>query len=270
MNLGDSLYGPLDPAGTATILQDLDVVSIRGNEDRMVLDAHTGDRDEDHLCEEVTGTGVLPRSMTGVMARLPADGMEMTLCGHSHTPRTLSLPDGRLVVNPGSVGLPAYIDDHPLRDALVPKRGGTRSDADISGSAGVRALSPDYRLSPEHPFPAAILDVLSAYRWLQCQGYPPSNVVLGGESYTTRADKDPLLTPTQCRFTASLYVGDAPLDTPLLRPSEMDLSGLPPMWIHVGDHEILLSDAERLAHRAVDAGLDVEFKVWPGLRGEPL
>jgi acetyl esterase/lipase len=177
--------------------------------------------------------------------------------------------------------------------------------ARISSSAGVRAFSLDYRLAPEHPFPAAIEDTLEAYRWLLGQGYTPSRLVLGGESsggglalqallsmqgeglplprvafflspvtdwsgldgesYSTRATLDPLVSLAQCRFTASQYVGDHPPETPLLRPAEMDLTGLPPMWIQVGDHEVLLSDAERLAQRASDAGVPVDFKVWPGL-----
>jgi len=177
--------------------------------------------------------------------------------------------------------------------------------ARVSASAGFLAFSPDFRLSPEFPFPFAIEDVLSAYRWIQSQGYPPARVVLGGESsggglalqallsmkergielpraafflspvtdwtridgesYGTRASTDPLLSPAQCRFTAGLYVGESPEDTPLLRPAEMDLSGLPPMWIQVGDREILLSDSERLARNAAKAGVDVEFKAWPGL-----
>jgi len=137
------------------------------------------------------------------------------------------------------------------------------------------------------------------------KGYPPSQVILGGESsggglalqslvamkeeelerpraafflspvtdwvgfdgasYTTRAHKDPILFVQQCQYTAAQYVGNEPETTPLLRPTEMDLSGLPPMWIQVGDHEILLSDAERLAQRAAAAGVDVCYKVWPGL-----
>jgi monoterpene epsilon-lactone hydrolase len=177
--------------------------------------------------------------------------------------------------------------------------------ARISTSAGVRVLSPDYRLAPEHPFPAAVEDALSAYRWLLGQGYPASRLVLGGESsggglalqalltmkeegiplpvaafflspvtdwtgldgesYSTRAALDPLLNLAQCRFTASLYAGDAPGETPLLRPAEMDLTGLPPLWIQVGDHEVLLSDAERLAGRAAADGVEVDLKVWPGL-----
>ncbi|MFC1790874.1 alpha/beta hydrolase [Gemmatimonadota bacterium] len=177
--------------------------------------------------------------------------------------------------------------------------------ARISASAGVRFLSVDYRLAPEHPFPAAMEDVLSAYRWLLDQGYEPSRLVLGGESsggglalqallsmkreaiplpravfflspvtdwggldgesYMTRATLDPLISLSQCQFTASLYVGGHPEDTPLFRPTEMDLAGLPPVWIQAGDHEVLLSDAERLAERARDAGVDVDFRVWPGL-----
>jgi len=177
--------------------------------------------------------------------------------------------------------------------------------ARISGAAGVQVLSPEYRLSPEHPFPAAVEDVLSAYQHLRDQGYSPSRVAIGGESsggglalqalltmkergmelpaaafflspvtdwsrmdgdsYATRASQDPLLSLEQCRFTAAAYIGDAPLDTPLLRPFEMDLAGLPPMWIQVGDHEVLVSDSERLAQQASKAGLEVEFRVWPGL-----
>jgi len=177
--------------------------------------------------------------------------------------------------------------------------------ARVSAAAGVRAFSPEYRLSPQHPFPAAIEDVLAAYRWLQGEGYAPCRLGIGGESsggglalqallamkergmelpraafflspvtdwsrldgesYFTRAAKDPLLSLGQCRFTAAAYVGGNPRDTPLLSPAEMDLTGLPPMWIQVGDHEILLSDAQRLARRAAMAGVEVEFRVWPGL-----
>jgi len=177
--------------------------------------------------------------------------------------------------------------------------------ARISGSGGGRVFSAEYRLSPEHPFPAAILDVVAAYRWLQDSGYSPSDVVLGGDSsggglalqallamkeqgldlpkaafflspvtdwraldgdsYVTRARQDPLLTRAQCRFTAALYAGEHLDQSPLLKPLEMDLAGLPPMWIHVGDSEILLSDAERLARGAVEAGVEVELKVWTGL-----
>jgi acetyl esterase/lipase len=169
----------------------------------------------------------------------------------------------------------------------------------------VRVLSVDYRLAPEHPFPAAVEDVLVAYRWLLDQGCTPSHLVMGGESsggglalqallcmrrdgiplpcaafflspatdwagsdgesFAACAALDPLVSPSQCRFTATQYVGDHPRDAPLFRPAEMDLTGLPPMWIQVGDHEVLLSDAQRLAQNAEAAGVEVDFKVWPGL-----
>jgi acetyl esterase/lipase len=177
--------------------------------------------------------------------------------------------------------------------------------ARVSVSTGFRVLSPDYRLAPEHPFPAALEDTLQAYRWLLDQGVSHSRLVLGGESsggglalqallslkeqglpspvasfflspvtewfgldgesYSTRAALDPLVFRAMCDFTASQYVGDHPSDTPLLRPWAMDLTGLPPMWIQVGDYEVLLSDAQRLAEHAAEAGVAVDFKVWPGL-----
>jgi acetyl esterase/lipase len=177
--------------------------------------------------------------------------------------------------------------------------------ARISAVGGARVLSPDFRLAPEHAFPAALEDTKWAYRWLLDQGNTPSRIAIGGESsggglalqallsmkqermdlpgaalflspvtdwialdgesYSTRAAVDPLLSPSQCRHTASLYAGQAAEEEPLLQPTRLDLSGLPPMWIQVGDHEVLLSDAERLARRAGEAGVEVDFRVWPGM-----
>jgi acetyl esterase/lipase len=175
----------------------------------------------------------------------------------------------------------------------------------ISAAAGVRVLSLDYRLAPEHPFPAALEDTKSAYGWLVAQGHDPSQIVIGGESsggglalqallslkedgiplpssgfflspvtdwieldgdsFSTRAQLDPLVSLSQSHYTASLYVGGSSKETPLLQPAKMDLAGLPPLWIQVGDHEVLLSDAERLAQRAAEGGVPVDFKVWPGM-----
>ena len=177
--------------------------------------------------------------------------------------------------------------------------------ARVSEVTGARVLTLDFRLAPEHPFPAALEDTLAAYKWLLSQGITPARLVIGGESsggglalqallsmkgagiplpavafffspvtdwvgldgesYSTRAGLDPLVSLSQCLFTAPLYVGDPRSEDPLLRPTEMDLTGLPPMWIHVGDHEVLLSDSQRLAHRVAEEGVEVEFKVWPGL-----
>jgi acetyl esterase/lipase len=177
--------------------------------------------------------------------------------------------------------------------------------ARISAAAGFRVLSLDFRLAPEHPFPAALEDTLAAYRWLLTEGYAPGQIAVGGESsggglalqallamneeglplpaaafflspvtdwvdldgesYTSRANRDPLLSRPQCEFTAALYAGDHPAATPLLKPREMDLSGLPPMWVQAGDDEILLSDSQDLARRAGEDGVEVSFKAWPGM-----
>jgi len=177
--------------------------------------------------------------------------------------------------------------------------------ARLSATAQTPLLVLDYRLAPEHPFPAAIDDTLKTYQWLLEQGFSPNQVVIGGdsaggglaiqsllalresgqplpgagfamsppldwvhfdgESYQTRADVDPWITEQMCRFTGALYVGDNDPETPLLNPLRMDLTGLPPLCIHVGDQEVLLSDSTRLVERARSMGVEVQFKVWEGM-----
>ncbi len=177
--------------------------------------------------------------------------------------------------------------------------------ARVSAATDATVFVPAYRLAPEHPFPAAVHDTIAAYRWLRDEGYTAARIAFGGdsaggglalqalialrdegetppaaafcfspptdwvrfdgESYETRARVDPMNTLELCRFTAGLYVGDAPPDTPLLSPARHDLSGLPPLCIHVGDDEILLSDAVRFADRAAADGVEVVFRIWPGM-----
>jgi len=175
----------------------------------------------------------------------------------------------------------------------------------LSFYSKARILVLDYRLAPEYPFPASLQDALSAYRWLLNEGCSPEHIVFGGdsaggtlalqtllclrdegsplpagafllspvtdwiyfdgESYATRAHIDPWITLEMSKFTAGLYVGENDPETPLLSPVRMDLSGLPPLCIHVGDHEVLLSDSTRLAERAQATGVEVQIKVWPGM-----
>lgn len=177
--------------------------------------------------------------------------------------------------------------------------------ARLSASTQAALLVPDFRLAPEHPFPAALEDSLRAYRWLLDQGYTPDCLAIGGdsaggglalqtlialrdeesplpaaaffispvtdwtrldgESITTRASVDVCITPESHRFISPLYVGDNDPETPLLSPVHADLSGLPPLLVHVGDHEILLSDSTRLAENARAADVVVELEVWPGM-----
>ena len=176
--------------------------------------------------------------------------------------------------------------------------------AHIALACGLPVLLPDYRLAPEHPFPAALQDATAAYRWLLQQGHSPHQVVIGGDSaggglalaaatalrdaadplpaaivclspwcdlalsgdsLTTRAGADPLLSGETCTVWATWYAGPHDPASPLISPLNADLRGLPPMLIQVCDREILLSDSIRLAERAARAGVQATLEVWDGL-----
>lgn len=177
--------------------------------------------------------------------------------------------------------------------------------ARISLASGSKVLVPDYRLAPEHPFPAAVQDAVSAYRWLLDTGYSNDNLAIGGDSsggglalqtllmlkeegdalpsaafflspqtdwvrfdgksYSTRANVDFFYTSHLFSFTASQYVGDNDPEAPLLSPAHVDMAGLPPLCIHVGNDDVLLSDSVRFARRARESGVEVELKIWPAL-----
>lgn len=174
----------------------------------------------------------------------------------------------------------------------------------LARACGLTAVVPEYRLAPEHPFPAGLDDALAGYHALLASGLDPARIVLGGDSaggglalavllalrdagapspaaaillspftdltctgetLTTRAAIDPWLNPMFFDPLAQLYAGPHDRALPLLSPLFGDLRGLPPLRIHVGDHEVLLSDSTRLAERARAAGVDVAIEVWPEL-----
>ena len=118
--------------------------------------------------------------------------------------------------------------------------------ARLGRAGGMQVLFPEYRLAPEHPFPAAIDDVLAAWRWL-------------------RTDQDPISTPAMLRQFASDYLAGADPKTPLASPLFASLSGLPPLLVQVGTADLLLSDSERLAAAATEAGVDVRLEIDEGL-----
>jgi acetyl esterase/lipase len=173
--------------------------------------------------------------------------------------------------------------------------------ARLSAACEARAFAIDYRLAPEHPFPAAVEDAVTGYRWLLGQGVDPAGLAVAGdsagggltvatlvalrdagvplpaaavclspwtdmegigESARTRAAADPMIDGAHLADGAKLYLGGADPRSPLAAPLYADLSGLPPMLIHVGDAEVLLDDSTRLAERAKAAGVDVTLEVW--------
>ena len=174
--------------------------------------------------------------------------------------------------------------------------------ANISMAAGVRVLIIDYRLAPEHPHPAAVDDAVTAWRWLLRQGLDPARMAISGdsagggltfatlialrdagdplpacavpispwtemealsESWTTRAEVDPMVHIEGLKLMADWYLDGQDARTPLASPLHADLHGLPPIFVQVGDAEVLRDDATRIVERAKAAGVDATCEVIP-------
>ena len=173
--------------------------------------------------------------------------------------------------------------------------------AQLSMDSSARVLALDYRLAPEHPFPAPVEDAVASYRWLLNEGYDPARIALAGdsagggltvaalvqirylglpipaagvcvspwvdmeglgESMQTRAAADPMIGRESLMVSAKTYLGGCDPRAPLAAPLYADLRQLPPLLIQVGDAEVLLDDSTRLAGVAREAGVDVKMDVW--------
>ena len=173
---------------------------------------------------------------------------------------------------------------------------------DLARHAAARVLALDYRLAPEHPFPAAVEDALSAYRWLLETGTPSTEIVIAGdsagggltlstlvalradgadlpsagvllspwadlacdaESFLTNLETDPMVDQEGLTGLGEMYLAGQDAAEPLASPVHADLTGLPPLLIQVGEAEKLLDDATRLTDRARDAGVEVILERWP-------
>ena len=176
--------------------------------------------------------------------------------------------------------------------------------SDLARRAGTRLVTVDYRLAPEHPQPAAIQDAVAAYRGLLDSGAsastiavagesagaglaaallvalihaglpqptsavlmsPWADLTLSGDSINSKAALDPALTPEGLARRAADYVAGSDRTGELVSPIFADLTGLPPLLIQAGSHEILLDDAARLAARAAAADVAVTLEVTPGV-----
>ena len=174
----------------------------------------------------------------------------------------------------------------------------------LTRATGMDALAFDYRLAPEHPYPAAVEDALTAWGHLESLGIAPGDIVLAGdsaggnlalvlclklreagrglpgalllmspwtdmtasgESLRGRAGIDPVLTPEYMYAVREAYAGGLDPSDCLLSPLFADFAGFPPALIQVGTHEILYSDAERLAERMLAAGADCRLEVWENM-----
>lgn len=224
---------------------------------------------DDWLCETVSAGGI------------PG---ELSHCGGAARNTVLYLHGGGYVIG-----------------SLVTHRGLV---ANIGRATAGRVLAIDYRLAPEHPFPAAVEDAVTAYRWMLENDHDSSSTVIAGDSagggltvatllklkqeglplpaagiclspwvdmeavggsMDSQASLDPMVQREGLLGMAAAYLDGASPQDPLAAPIYGDLGGLPPLLVQVGTAETLLDDARRLAARAITCGVDVDYQEWPDM-----
>jgi len=175
----------------------------------------------------------------------------------------------------------------------------------LANAIGIQAFVADYRLAPEHPYPAAVRDAVAAFRGLLADGIRPNRIVVGGdsaggglaiamllslrddgrplpaaamllspwtdlaltgESLESREQTDVTVTAAGARKMAEYYLGSAKVRAPLASPLYADLRGMPPTRIQVGADEILLDDSVRIAEKLKNSRADVTIEVFPEMQ----
>ncbi|WP_271409285.1 alpha/beta hydrolase [Pseudomonas sp. Q1-7] len=225
------------------------------------------------------------------------------------TPAGVSVEEIEMGGVPATLVTPERVEDD--RVLLYIHGGGyvAGSPAGYHGIAGnyakllnARVYMPDYRLAPEHPFPAAIDDTLAAYKWLLDQGIPARSIAFSGDSaggamvvtvmvaarnaglplpaagvalspwanlehsgssMTTRDGIDPTVNLTGLNLMARAFLDGALRNDPAASPVFADVRDLPPIAIHIGESEVMLSDAMRLATHLAENRVRVTLEVWP-------
>jgi monoterpene epsilon-lactone hydrolase len=260
------------------------------------------------LAEVVAGLRALPagRAEDYALTRLTAEAP------YVDSPRRLRAT-GLHVEEVDAGGVPAILVTPPsAHGTLVGVHGGSyvlcsarthlERFAAVGTAAGWRTLSLDYRRAPEHPYPAALDDVVAALSWARSKEDGPVGVIgdsAGGGlslaallrvrdlgradvdaavlispwadlrcsagSHRDRRDRDPFAHLDDLLGYARLYVGDHPIDDPLLSPVNGNFAGLPPLLVQVGSEETLYDDAMHVAQEAAKAGVAVRLEVWEGM-----
>jgi acetyl esterase/lipase len=174
----------------------------------------------------------------------------------------------------------------------------------IAFGARAKVVLPDYRLAPEHVFPAAVEDAVAAYRGLLASNVQPERIAVGGdsagaglalallvslrdaglpqpacafllspfadlecrgESYASLAELDPIVSREMGVGMGRAYIGAREPGDPLASPVNAALDGLPPLLLQVGSREVVLDDARTIARKAREAGVPAKLEVWPGM-----
>src|SRR5262245_11881485 len=203
---------------------------------------------------------------------------------------------------PGARGDAVVLYFHGGGYAIGSPRSHRHLVAAIARAAGTRALLLDYRLAPEHPFPAALEDAVAAYEWLLARGIAPERIVVGGDSagggltmatllalrdrglprpaggicispwvdltcsagsYKTKAAVDPIVVHESITMMAEAYLGSGDRRAPSDSPRRAELRGLPRRLIQVRSDEVLRDDAAGRGARAEAAGVEVRREEWP-------
>ena len=256
----------------------------------------------------VTSTVLKPLLRGGLAPRrglLAAVGVAIgqRVAGTAVQQSTLGGVPVEIATPPGPAGPVTVLYLHGGAFAAMSSRSHRRLVTYLAAASGCRVVSVDYRLAPEHPYPAGLEDAVTAYT-AALADQPRQRIVLAGDSaggglalatalavrdrglampaalaliapwvdltcsgasMTTHADRERVLTKAGLSADARRYAGGEPLDSPRVSPLFADLSGLPPMLIQVGADEVFVDDATRLAERARAAGGSVKLQVWQHL-----